>query len=194
MSKLENIDKESGFPERLKEAIGTKSNRAFALECGVSPTALHQYASGKSDPTRAVLVAIAKTAGVGLKWLATGEGEMRQDKEAVTAAASINKDLLASILEAWISLEHNGETPPTPKMQAENIALFYDLLHAYYSKDETTVESLKRFISAFSDLSKVAVKHSFANNPDAIETIIKAMVEGDLFPGIKKVNGGLIKL
>ncbi len=51
MSTLEKTDKENDFPARLKDVIETKNNRDFALDCGVSPTTLHQYESGKSDQT-----------------------------------------------------------------------------------------------------------------------------------------------
>lgn len=61
------------FPGRLKEALGEKSIRGFARECGFSDTVLRQYLNGQSEPTRPALLAIARTAGVNLEWLATGK-------------------------------------------------------------------------------------------------------------------------
>jgi transcriptional regulator with XRE-family HTH domain len=75
MDSQETLDNINSFPKRLKMAIGNKSARAFAIECGLSPTGLHQYLSGKSEPTRPAILAIANTAKVNLEWLITGEGE-----------------------------------------------------------------------------------------------------------------------
>jgi len=61
------------FPSRLKEALGEKSIRGFARECGFSDTVLRQYLNGQSEPTRPAMLAIARTAGVNLEWLATGK-------------------------------------------------------------------------------------------------------------------------
>lgn len=61
------------FPGRLKEALGEKSIRGFARECGFSDTVLRQYLNGQSEPTRPALLAIARTAGINLEWLATGK-------------------------------------------------------------------------------------------------------------------------
>lgn len=63
-----------GFTDRLKTIIGDKSIRAFALESGVSETAMRQYVSGKSDPSRKALIAIARSGKVGVEWLASGKG------------------------------------------------------------------------------------------------------------------------
>ena len=62
-----------GFPIRLKQVIGKKSIRAFARECGLSDTVLRQYLSGQSEPTRPVLLTIARVAEVGLEWLVAGK-------------------------------------------------------------------------------------------------------------------------
>ncbi|MEA5466784.1 XRE family transcriptional regulator [Leptothoe sp. PORK10 BA2] len=68
-----NLDEPDGFPSRLKQAMGTKSIRGFARECGFSDTVLRQYLSGQSEPTRPVLLAIARAADVSLEWLAAGQ-------------------------------------------------------------------------------------------------------------------------
>lgn len=60
------------FPDRLKQAIGGKSIRAFARETGLSETVLRQYLTGQSEPTRPALIVIARTASVNVAWLATG--------------------------------------------------------------------------------------------------------------------------
>jgi phage repressor protein C with HTH and peptisase S24 domain len=61
------------FPARLKQAVGDKSIRGFARDCGFSDTVLRQYLNGQSEPTRPALLAIARTAQVSVEWLATGQ-------------------------------------------------------------------------------------------------------------------------
>lgn len=61
------------FPARLKQAVGDKSIRGFARDCGFSDTVLRQYLNGQSEPTRPALLAIARTAKVSVEWLATGQ-------------------------------------------------------------------------------------------------------------------------
>ncbi|MBW4652010.1 MAG: LexA family transcriptional regulator [Kaiparowitsia implicata GSE-PSE-MK54-09C] len=61
------------FPIRLKQAVGDKSIRGFARDCGFSDTVLRQYFTGQSEPTRPALLAIARTANVSVEWLATGQ-------------------------------------------------------------------------------------------------------------------------
>ena len=66
------------FAERLRSILGKQSARAFALQAGLSTTAFHHYLKGNSEPTRPVMIAIAKTAGVNIEWLVTGTGPMRK--------------------------------------------------------------------------------------------------------------------
>ena len=94
-----NLDEPDGFPSRLKQAMGTKSIRGFARECGFSDTVLRQYLSGQSEPTRPVLLAIARAADVSLEWLAAGQAATD-----VLAKKYIYKETLA--FEAgWLKAE-----------------------------------------------------------------------------------------
>ena len=94
-----NLDEPDGFPSRLKQAMGTKSIRGFARECGFSDTVLRQYLSGQSEPTRPVLLAIARAADVSLEWLAAGQASTD-----VLAKKYIYKETLA--FEAgWLQAE-----------------------------------------------------------------------------------------
>jgi len=65
------------FKNRIKKIIklaGTAEK--LANSAGVSPSLIGKYLSGKSDPTRKKLIALAEAAGVNVQWLATGEGLM----------------------------------------------------------------------------------------------------------------------
>ena len=141
------------FAARLKACVGDESLRAFAFKAGISPTALRQYLIGKSEPTRPMLVALARAAGVQVAWLVTGDGPMRaaapspaepsnispgegetaersaeRGHDDVPREGAIQSDLLteaAIMLEQELALAHQV-LPPEKKGEA--IALLYELL------------------------------------------------------------------
>lgn len=65
------------FLDRLLVAIGEDNPHAFAQKCGLTDSVLRRYINGGSLPRMDTLVTIARTAGVNIDWLATGEGPMR---------------------------------------------------------------------------------------------------------------------
>lgn len=71
------------FGERLRIAIGDKSIRAFANECGISYGAMHKYFSGTTQPTLDNLVLLSDTLGISIEWLAKGE-EPQKEKNSTT--------------------------------------------------------------------------------------------------------------
>lgn len=71
------------FRERLRQLVGEQSVRSFARNVGVSEGALRQYLSGKSEPTRPVLNAIARGANVDVAWLSSGAGEAQLDPSVI---------------------------------------------------------------------------------------------------------------
>ena len=84
------------FPIRLKQAVGDKSIRGFARDCGFSDTVLRQYLNGQSEPTRPALLAIARTANVSVEWLTTGQPVARsQDSSKASAEQYSYKNPLA---------------------------------------------------------------------------------------------------
>ncbi|MFQ4139081.1 XRE family transcriptional regulator [Nodosilinea sp. PGN35] len=93
------------FPVRLKQAVGDKSVRGFARDCGFSDTVLRQYLNGQSEPTRPALLAIARTANISVEWLATGQSRTApHDSPQVLAEKYIQKDPLA-FETAWLRTE-----------------------------------------------------------------------------------------
>lgn len=115
------------FPERLKLAIGKISARAFALQCGMSSTVMHQYLTGKSEPTRLALIAIAHTAGVYLEWLITGEGPREKSMDTGKCRRDmIDRSLYDGIMKAvekWLNA--NGKTLTT-RRKLDVYRYFYD--------------------------------------------------------------------
>jgi phage repressor protein C with HTH and peptisase S24 domain len=93
------------FPARLKQAVGDKSIRGFARDCGFSDTVLRQYLNGQSEPTRPVLLAIARTANVSVEWLATGQPVAgAKDLSKASAENYVYKDPLA-FETGWLRTE-----------------------------------------------------------------------------------------
>lgn len=83
-----NIKRDLSFSERIKKIISlVGSAEKLAYNSGMSSRVIGQYLSGKTDPTRKKLIALAEAAGVNIEWLATGEGLMREgDREVFTPA------------------------------------------------------------------------------------------------------------
>lgn len=63
---------ESEFITRLRELIGDKSVRAFAMDADVAETTLRQYLSGRSEPTMTNLRKICGYCKCSLDWLVNG--------------------------------------------------------------------------------------------------------------------------
>lgn len=105
------------FAERLRAALGERSGRSVALATGgeVSPTAMNQYLAGQSEPTRPVLIRLAKELGVSVQWLATGEGPERMRND------------------GWPILP-DGEPAPPPPIDEELMARIYEGISTAYKE------------------------------------------------------------
>jgi phage repressor protein C with HTH and peptisase S24 domain len=65
----------SAFVERLKTILRHwPSADRLARAAGVSPSAFRKWLRGEAEPSRERLVALARATGVGIAWLAGGEG------------------------------------------------------------------------------------------------------------------------
>jgi transcriptional regulator with XRE-family HTH domain len=62
------------FRSRLRAALNGESVNGFAKRVPVSQSVMRQYLIGESEPTRPVVIAIAKAAHVSPAWLAFGIG------------------------------------------------------------------------------------------------------------------------
>src|ERR1700678_2703111 len=63
------------FVERLRTILAHwPSADRLARAMGVSPSAFRKWLKGEAEPSRERLVALARAAGVGVAWLAEGEG------------------------------------------------------------------------------------------------------------------------
>jgi len=133
----------STFPERLAQVIGSSSVRGFARRAEVSDTFLRQCLSGRTEPTRTKLIAIARAGEVSVEWLATGTTSVTTaDPEATTidrprleasiaaaesALASSNRSLSAPakarlVVRIYGMHGPHGSSPPSPAQVLELLA------------------------------------------------------------------------
>lgn len=132
-NKTEQPKRVPALPENFRAKLGTRiasiadttgGKRALAAAIGVHETQLYRYIRGENEPTAALMVLIARAAGVNLEWLATGDGPMRVGEGAVVAP--LDRELLCLVIEEIERLlnDVNGELEPEKK--AELIALIYE--------------------------------------------------------------------
>lgn len=73
---------QDGFKERIAYIARLMGNATeLARKTGISRRAIGTYLAGSSDPTRERLVCIARSSGVCIEWLATGDGPVFNGKQ-----------------------------------------------------------------------------------------------------------------
>ncbi len=83
------VQQDDGFAARLQEIAGEfESKSALARTAGIPPSSLESYLTG-SEPTRPVLVNLARAANVSLEWLASGRGEKKSSPAIPSGYAQI---------------------------------------------------------------------------------------------------------
>ncbi|EBH8950852.1 helix-turn-helix domain-containing protein [Salmonella enterica] len=85
------------FGDRLKNAIGDMSYRAFAGRCDMSEKVIRNYVAGKTYPSLDRISVLADALGVDVEWLAFGEekySEGNKNTEAVKSAGETTRDWL----------------------------------------------------------------------------------------------------
>lgn len=100
------------FPERLKEAIGTLSVRAFAQKCGHSESGLRKYISGETFPPLDKLASIAEAADVSVEWLVTGDGsEVKEPNNTYGSGSLLSEFVLIPGYRIQVSAGHGSLNP-----------------------------------------------------------------------------------
>jgi transcriptional regulator with XRE-family HTH domain len=115
--------KNDSFTDRIQKIIElVGSADKLSHNAGMTASAISQYLSGKSDPTRKKLIALSKAAGVNIEWLATGVGPMREGEK-----ERFSIKLLTIILEGLDELETSLGEKLTYIERATTITNTYDL-------------------------------------------------------------------
>ena len=130
------------FPHRLKLAIGKGSARAFALRCGLSPTGIHQYLTGKTEPTRLALIAMSQAACVNLEWLITGDGCMMKGKGSVMIDRNLYEEIIESVEESLMAF--NKTLPLRKKLDA--CRYLYDFFQDMQGVDKEQTARVMRLL------------------------------------------------
>ncbi len=136
----------SAFVDRLKTILAHwPSADRLARAMGVSPSAFRKWLKGEAEPSRERLVALARAAGVGVAWLAEGEGpapafEQNSGGRRRTGGRPPADDMDWS---QFVLLPHRAEaaaagsvTPPDPT-GTEWIALRHDWVRAVCKVEPT---------------------------------------------------------
>lgn len=116
----------------IRESVFCESRSAFSARFMVSLTTMQNYESGLREPGSFFLKELAETAGVTLDWLVKGEGPERASNasEAIAAqgavAASLNSELLATVIEDVDSLLESAGMSMQPAKRAMIYAFVYN--------------------------------------------------------------------
>lgn len=125
----------SAFVERLQIILTHwPSADRLARAIGVSPSAFRKWLKGEAEPSRERLVALARAAGVGVAWLAEGEGPPPVFKTAQgdrrrlgsrDASVALDWDQFV-VLPTRPEAAAAGSSTPPPPSGIEFIALRHD--------------------------------------------------------------------
>lgn len=117
------------FVARVKGLIGSRSVREFARIAGVPEATLRATLNG-SEPSRPLLIALARAGGVTIDWLATGI-----EMPAARPGSEFDRELMRAIIEGMEEgLAASGEAP-RPASKAQFVLGIYDLLHGKQIED-----------------------------------------------------------
>jgi len=144
------------FQDRVKKIISMAGSAdKLAYNAGVSPSLIGKYLSGKTDPTRKKLIALADAACVNIEWLVTGEGPMRAGER-----ERFNIELLSLIIESLDKHEVANQDKFTSDEKAEYISYIYEL-YCEAGLDLTSeqtkylvLDTVKEVINLFSSLDR----------------------------------------
>lgn len=138
----------AGFPDRLATIIGSSSVRAFARKAGISDTFLRQCLSGRTEPTRMKLIAIAEAGGVSVEWLATGREPAGQLGIAeAPAAPPLDQALLETVIECIEeSLAQSGRSL-TPARMARLVTAVYEM-YELQGRSSVSREKIRKLVSS----------------------------------------------
>ncbi len=118
----------SSFAARMLETAKLAGNASrLAAACGISRRAVGDYLSGKAEPTRPRLVAMAKAGGVSVEWLATGEGPMRSQFAPSLSTSPINMEILKDAVIAVDEYISEQNLVIHPRIKASLISYFVTL-------------------------------------------------------------------
>lgn len=113
----------ASFITRLQEILRHwPSADRLARATGVSPSAFRKWLRGEAEPSRERLIALAQAAGVGVGWLANGEGpaprlDVRSGAAHATAESGLDHDYILLPRRPEAAAAGAEPTPPPPAVE-----------------------------------------------------------------------------
>ena len=141
--------------ERIKQArlLRKYSQKKLADIIGISDAALSKIESGKNNPSKTTLKAIADALDVSLDWLKTGDGSMMRENETDTldtiARRYSDSKIFRALLDVYAQLSAEGQDAVE-----HYIALLSKALEE--GRDPATVDPLKETIDPDEDFHSAA--------------------------------------
>ena len=144
-----NDNEKINFQERIKQIIKLAgSAEKLAHISGMSSRIIGQYLSGKSDPTRMKLIALANAVNVNIEWLATGKGPMLTGDN----HEKLRVDLLECFFQIYDDYEKQLSKSIAPAEKAWSIAKIFNFYYARDIEDETVRSLLRLEIESLHEL------------------------------------------
>ncbi|MEO9189635.1 MAG: helix-turn-helix transcriptional regulator [Acetobacteraceae bacterium] len=116
------------FVGRLQQIVGHwRSADRLARAMRVSPSAFRKWLKGEAEPSRERLVALADAAGVGIGWLAKGEGPQPRFRDApgsVAADGTVDPSQFLVLPKRPEAAAAGSVTPVPPEAQASAFVAF----------------------------------------------------------------------
>lgn len=98
------------FTDRIRKVASLVGGQAeLSRKTGISTVTIGSYVTGKSDPSRERLVAMARAAGVSVGWLAAGEGAMQPGGDECKGVNHLEEPIITE-LKLWLN-EMSGDDP-----------------------------------------------------------------------------------
>ena len=142
------------FRDRLKLAIGDHSIRSIAAKIGLSPSVIHQYLSGKSEPTRKALIAIADGTATSIEWLVIGSGPMKREDPTKLVwgvrepfASTLNVQILQNVLKALDEVLQESRQTITPDKKAKIAGSIYEMFQNLPAETQISKLAVHRLLN-----------------------------------------------
>lgn len=117
----------AGFSERMRALMAEqKSVNSFAKAAGVTEGAIRNYLRGGVKPSQKVLEAIARTAGVSVSWLATGEGDKTPGAGELLFGTPAERDVMKLAIRDGEEILRLLKPDAFPDEKAELMLALYD--------------------------------------------------------------------
>lgn len=151
-------DRIGRMPDRIREAMGSRSARAFSQQADITEGTLRNILNG-GTPRLDSILRIADAADVNIGWLATGEGpKMKGELPTAISFKQVEELDKRALLDACIMLREE-EDESGSRLTGRQLAQAIELLYAYASDNDASlseelVSSMVKVIAKSDDVYK----------------------------------------